>query len=159
GQTMSATYFGSFEIVPPLISGRVVDTNGAGVPFLTIQVSSNAFPILTDGGGYYSLEVFPNWAGTITPVRGGRIFIPASRSYTNVTRDQTNQNFVMATSSALALSSQRQGTNLNLSWYGLNGVSYQILWSSNFVTWLPYNGPVTGTNGPAGIAIPINVNG
>ncbi len=156
GQNMAAPYVGSFAIVPPLISGRVVDTNGAGVPFLTIQVSSNAFPILTDSNGYYSLEVYPNWSGTITPERGGRIFIPPSRTFANVSNDMTNQNFIMATSAALALNSQTQGGNINLSWYGLNGVSYQVLWSSNLVNWVPYNAPVVGTNGPAGVAIPID---
>jgi hypothetical protein len=157
GQNMSAAYIGSFAIVPPIISGRVVDTNGLGVPYLTVQVSGDPFPILTDGSGYYSLEVFPSWAGTITPERGGRIFIPPSHTYTNVSNDLTNQNFMMATSTALAFSSQRLGTNLRLNWYGINGVSYQVLYSSNLVNWVPYNLPVTGTNGPAGVAIPIDV--
>jgi hypothetical protein len=157
GQNMSAAYLGSFAIIPPLISGRVVDTNGLGVPYLTIQVTSDAFPILTDGNGDYSLEVYPSWAGTIMPERGGRIFIPASRTYTNVSNDLTNQDFVMATSATLALSSQRQGTNVNLNWYGINGVSYQVLYSSNLVNWVPYSLPVTGTNGPASVAIPIDV--
>ena len=151
-----SAYIGSFEIVPPVISGRVVDTNGVGVPFLTINVSSNAFPILTDSNGYYSLEVFPDWAGTITPERGGRIFIPPSRTFADITSNTTNQNFIMATTAALALTSQRQGGNLNLSWYGLNGVSYQMLSSSNLVDWVPYNPPLIGTNGPAGMIIPVN---
>jgi hypothetical protein len=157
GQSMAAPYLGTFAIVPPLISGRVVDTNGLGVPFLTIQVSGDAFPTLTDSNGFYSLEVFPNWAGTITPERGGRIFIPPSRNYTNVSNDLTNQNFVMATASTLALNTSQQGTNLNLSWYGINGVSYQILYSSNLVNWVPYGLPVKGTNGPAGVLIPIDL--
>ena len=157
GQTMSAAYLGGFAIIPPLISGQVLDTNGLGVPYLTIQVSGDAFPVLTDGSGFYSLEVFPSWVGSLTPERGGRVFIPPSRTYTNVSNDLTNQNFVMATSSALALSSQRQGTNLNLSWYGINGVSYQMLYSSNLVNWVPYSLPVMGTNGPANTAIPIDV--
>ncbi len=157
GQPMAAAYIGSFAIVPPVISGRVVDTNGLGVPFLTIQVSSNAFPILTDANGNYSLEVFPNWAGTITPEYSGRIFIPPSRTYANVSANLTNQNFVMATSAALELTSHAQNGNLNLSWYGLNGVSYQVLSSSNLVNWIPYSSPLIGTNGPASLAIPIDV--
>jgi len=63
----------------------------------------------------------------------------------------------MATSSTLALSSAQQGTNLNLNWYGISGVAYQVLYSSNLVDWVPYNLPVTGTNGPVGLAIPIDV--
>ena len=156
GQPMAVPYIGSFAIVPPLISGRVVDTNGVGVPFLAIQISGDAFPTLTDSNGFYSLEVFPNWAGTITPERGGRVFIPPSRTYTNVSSDLTNQSFVMATTSTLELSSSTQGTNLNLSWYGINGVSYQVFSSSDLVNWAPYSLPVIGTNGPAGLVIPID---
>jgi hypothetical protein len=158
GQNMAAAYLGIFAITPPTISGRVVDTNGLGVPYLTIQVSGDAFPVLTDANGDYSLEVFPSWAGTITPERGGRIFIPPSRTYTNVSNDLTNQNFVMATSAVLALTSQRQGTNLNLSWYGLNGVSYQVLCSTNMVNWVPYSLVITGANAPLSLAVPIDVN-
>jgi hypothetical protein len=157
GQNMATSYLGIFAIVPPLISGRVVDTNGLGVPYLTIQVTGNAFPVLTDANGNYSLEVFPDWAGTITPERGGRIFIPPSRTYTNVSNDLTNQNFVMAASEALALTSQQQGTNLNLSWYGLGGVSYQVLYSTNLVNWMPYGLPITGSNSPVILAMPIDV--
>jgi hypothetical protein len=157
GQNMAAAYLGSFAIIPPTLSGRVVDTNGVGVPYLTIQVSGDAFPVLTDANGDYSLEVFPSWAGTITPERGGRISIPSSRTYSNVSTDLTNQNFLMATTEALALSSQRQGTNLNLNWYGLNGVSYQVLYSTNLLNWAPYSLVITGANGPVSLAVPIDV--
>ena len=94
---------------------------------------------------------------TITPQRGGRIFIPPSRTYTNVSTDLPNQNFVMATSAALALTSQRQGTNMNLNWYGINGVSYQVLYSTNLVNWLPYSSPITGSNAAVSVLIPIDV--
>jgi hypothetical protein len=157
GQNMAAAYIGSFAIIPPTISGRVVDTNGLGVPYLTIQVSGDAFPVLTDANGDYSLEVFPSWVGTITPQRGGRIFIPPSRTYTNVSTDLTNQNFLMATTEALALSSQRQGTSVTLNWYGLNGVSYQVLYSTNLVNWSPYSQVVTGSNVPVSLVVPIDV--
>jgi hypothetical protein len=156
GQNMAATYFGSFAIVPPLISGRVVDTNGLGVPYLTIQVTGNLFPVLTDASGNYSLEVFPNWAGTLTPERGGRIFIPPARTYTNVSIDLINQSFVMASADVLTLTAQQQGTNLNLSWYGFNGVSYQVLHSPDLSNWLPYGSLIVGSNSSISLAVPID---
>ena len=157
GQSMAAAYAGSFAIVPPTISGRVADANGEGVPYLTILVSGDAFPVLTDANGDYALEVYPSWAGTLTPQRGGDIFIPSSHTYTNVSHDLTNQNFLMATSEMMMLTSQRQGTNFNLSWFGLNGVSYRVLYSWDLSHWMPYTSPTIGTNGPMTFTMPIDL--
>ncbi len=158
GQFMAAPYFGNFAIIPLVVAGRVVDANGLGVPFLTLQVSSNGFPILTDAQGYYSIDVYPGWSGTITPERGGRIFIPPSRTYVNVNGDLTNENFLMTVTSSLTLTSQQSGTNLNISWYGLKGATYQVLVSTNFVDWAPYGGVITGSNNAIICPIPVDPN-
>jgi len=47
------------------------------------------------------------------------------------------------------------GANLNFRWYGISGASYQPLYSSNLVNWLPYDGAIAGTNGPIIVTVPI----
>ena len=84
------------------------------------------------------------------------MFIPASRTYTNVATDLNNQNFLPINSSALTLSSQKQGPNLILGWHGINGVRYQLFYSTDLVNWLPFDsGPLLGTNGPMTLPLPI----
>jgi hypothetical protein len=47
----------------------------------------------TNTNGYYSAEVDDGWSGTVTPQKSGYTFDAANRIYTNVTSDQTNQNY------------------------------------------------------------------
>jgi hypothetical protein len=155
GLAMANTYVGSFVILPPIISGHVTDTNGAPVAYVTIRPDGGLLPALTDSTGAYSLEVPPSWVGTITPSRGTSMFIPASRSYHGVGTDLTNQDFILTPPSALMLTQQPQGTNMNLYWFGINGVTYQMLCSSNLVNWQPYGVALVGTNGPMSCTVPL----
>ncbi|MCX6926728.1 MAG: hypothetical protein NT154_26520 [Verrucomicrobia bacterium] len=54
------------------------------------------------------------------------------------------------------LTTRVQANNLSLSWYGLQGVTYQTLYSTNLVDWLPYEGALQGTNGPLEVLAPID---
>src|SRR5437899_10142264 len=101
GQPMSSAYDGSFVILPPVISGRVTDTNGLPVPYVTLHPTGGLLSDVTDNSGSYSLEVPPSWTGTITPSKGASFFIPASRTYTNVAMDLTNQNFIQVSAALL----------------------------------------------------------
>ncbi len=84
------------------ISGNV----GIAGAQLFAQVCSNGTCSLdayttADASGNYSVTVPYGWSGTVTPDLAGVTFAPASRSYTNVTADQTLQNYAAAfTSSA-----------------------------------------------------------
>jgi len=49
--------------------------------------------LVTDTRGYYSATVEYGWSGTITPTREGYSFEPASRVYTNLISNQTNNNY------------------------------------------------------------------
>jgi hypothetical protein len=155
GVAMADTYVGDFDITSPIISGYVTSTNGTPVSFVTLRAGSGLLPAVSDSNGQYSLEVPPGWSGTITPSKGSAVFIPASRIYANVSGDTTNQNFISTTSASLVMHSQKQGNNLNLSWFGINGVTYQTQVSTNLTDWLPYGAPFLGTNGPVILQIPI----
>lgn len=47
----------------------------------------------SNGSGYYIFTIQQGWSGTVTPYRSGVNFSPASYNYTNVTSNQTNQDF------------------------------------------------------------------
>ena len=69
------------------ISGSV----GAGGAGATIAYTGGS--ATADGSGNYSFSVSYDWSGTVTPSKSGYTFSPASRSYTNVTANQTAQDY------------------------------------------------------------------
>ena len=49
--------------------------------------------VITDQSGYYSVTVDYGWKGTVTPVLEGYEFTPASKIYSKVTGDMTNEGY------------------------------------------------------------------
>ncbi len=139
-----------------LLSGNVIDTNGAPVAGISLQPSGLGV-VLTDSNGFYSVPVPIFWSGTVTPT-GSALFVPSSRSYANTSMDTTNQNYLAATSAADFNFSggQFDGTNASFTWQGINGVIYQPYSSSNLMDWAPYGPPIIGTNGPAMFLVPVS---
>ena len=87
-------YPGSSTPPPPTtvtVSGRATigTTPLSGVAFSGSGATCGA----SDSQGNYSCSVSSGWSGTITPSRSGVTFSPASRSYSNVTANQTGQDF------------------------------------------------------------------
>lgn len=91
GVPIGAPYAGSFVVLPPSLSGQVTDTNGLPVPYVTLGAGGSLPPGITDSNGLYSLEVPPSWSGTVTPVKAQALFLPAARSYTNLTASPVHQ--------------------------------------------------------------------
>ena len=83
--------------VPPLgpstskISGKVQkDSSGlSGVTMTGLPGNPT-----TDSSGEYSMAVDHGWGGTVRPQKSGFSFSPLSISYSNVTSDQTGQDYV-----------------------------------------------------------------
>ncbi|HKY55094.1 MAG TPA: hypothetical protein VJM08_12345 [Anaerolineales bacterium] len=78
------------------ISGNV------GVPGLTLSyvVDSTTHTLTADGSGNYSFLVPSGWNGTITPSHTCFTFSPPNRVYSNVTANQTAQNYTATFNSA-----------------------------------------------------------
>jgi M6 family metalloprotease-like protein len=73
------------------ISGYVRTGTGAGVSGVAMNGLPNS-PV-TDASGFYNGIVQDGWSGTVTPVLSPITFDPASRTYSNITSDQTSQNY------------------------------------------------------------------
>jgi hypothetical protein len=70
------------------ISGNV------GVPGAFLRyIDGTAKTVLSGNNGSYSLPVSYNWSGTVTPSHPCYTFNPPSKSYSNVTANQTGQNY------------------------------------------------------------------
>ena len=117
--------------------------NGTGISGITLTTQRIQFR--ADGQQWLLLRpaVPTIWSGTITSHPGSSFFLPSVRSYSALNIDTPNQNF-MAASPATDFNftgSQFDGTNMNVNWYGINGVTYQMFSSSNLVNWVPYGSP------------------
>ena len=67
----------------------------AGVSGTTLSwVDGSSKTTTSDSSGNYTINVSYNWSGKVTPTRSSYTFIPASRTYTNVTTNLTGQNFI-----------------------------------------------------------------
>ncbi|MBU1545115.1 MAG: T9SS type A sorting domain-containing protein, partial [Proteobacteria bacterium] len=88
--TMTAVY-----VTPPSprISGYVRDGSSNPISDVTITFSNSGGATTTNSSGYYEKTVTSGWSGTATPSKTGWTFSPTNRPYTNVTTDQTNQNY------------------------------------------------------------------
>lgn len=76
------------------ISGQVRDSEGNGIA--NVRLNGLPLDLITDSGGYYSIEVLPGWGGTVTPEKAGYDFSdPAAqpKTYSNVSADQLNQDY------------------------------------------------------------------
>ena len=97
----------------------------------------------TGGSGGYLVYVPEGWSGTVTPEKAGYAFTPSSISYSNVTSDQTGQNYT-ATVSYHTISGQVK--------YNTTGISGAIM------SGLP-NTPTTDANGYYSDTVPNNWTG
>ncbi|UCC96731.1 MAG: hypothetical protein JSW66_12905 [Phycisphaerales bacterium] len=75
------------------LSGRITSGKGEPVADVYMLAEPDGAPVTTDTNGNYQVEVDYGWRGKITPTREGYTFSPASRMYSTITRDQTNQVF------------------------------------------------------------------
>ena len=81
------------------VSGHVRTAGGSGMS----GVSMDGLPATptTDGGGYYSAIVPFGWTRVVTPGKAGYTFDPPSRSYTDVSGQLPNQDYIGAPSEVL----------------------------------------------------------
>jgi hypothetical protein len=158
GQPMSQAYTGAFSIVWSVVQGVVTDTNGLPVPGVVLQPDSSIPSTTTDTDGLYRLSLPPAGTVHVMPSATNLMFVPGSRTYVNVTGTVSNENYLAVSTIAPALAMQVKTNSFILSWYGILGVTYQPLYSTNLVDWLPYNSALPGTNGTMLLLLPLDTD-
>ncbi|MBN2560139.1 MAG: right-handed parallel beta-helix repeat-containing protein [Phycisphaerae bacterium] len=83
----------------PTISGVVSDQSGIRIAGVTIVSTNNGPTAVTDGNGHYALTVPSGWSGTVRPEHVDYTFYPLSRSYTCLTANAENEDYVTPASS------------------------------------------------------------
>lgn len=74
------------------ISGYILDS--AEDPVVGVVMNGLPGNPVTNGDGFYTIEVADGWSGTITPTKTGVLISPNSRTYTNVTRHKIGHDYV-----------------------------------------------------------------
>lgn len=93
----NARYTGEPVVVAPAtftISGHVMASDGSGVSSAVVSAGNNGGSAVTDAAGYYSITVSEGWSGAVTVTKADYSIEPASNSYTNVTADFANENYL-----------------------------------------------------------------
>ncbi len=78
---------------PGTISGYVRDSSGSGISGITMNGWPGTDPV-TGSSGYYGGTISNGWSGSITPSKTGYTFSPPSKSYTNITSNKSNENYI-----------------------------------------------------------------
>jgi hypothetical protein len=97
GSTSRYAYIDNVQItgIRITISGYVLEADGnTPVEGVLISTNDNDIDSVTDANGHYELLVDYNWSGIVTPQKEGYVFEPNSNTYTNVTEDYSNQNYI-----------------------------------------------------------------
>lgn len=77
------------------ISGYVLELDGnTAVDGVLVRTDGNDVNTVTDANGSYELWVDYNWSGIVTPQKEGYVFKPDSNTYTNVTQDYGDENYM-----------------------------------------------------------------
>jgi hypothetical protein len=94
GNRWAVNFVGTQNSGVRIICGSVTNYAGIGVSGVTISFSNGGGNVNTDASGRFFNTVPAGWSGTVTPTKTQYAFIPASRSYANVTTNLGNQDFL-----------------------------------------------------------------
>jgi RHS repeat-associated protein len=76
------------------VSGTVT-RSGTGLAGVAFSASNGGSCTASNASGQYTCTVAHGWSGTVTPSLGTNAFSPASRSYSNVTANQSAQDYAL----------------------------------------------------------------
>jgi len=84
------------------VSGQLFDSSGKEISGITVMCSYNNLTYVTDASGYFSFRVPFKSSGTIIPQSTQYTFTPAKITFTKITSDLPEQNFIATQGTAPA---------------------------------------------------------
>jgi hypothetical protein len=121
GREGNGRVYGNFFdiLTTTTISGKV-SVGGDGLS----NVVMNGLPRnpTTNASGYYSAIMDEGWSGTVTPTKAGYTFSPSSQTYTDVSSDQTGEDYT-ATILTYAISGKVSTGDASIKMQAAGGVS------------------------------------
>ncbi|MGE5376034.1 MAG: fibronectin type III domain-containing protein, partial [Bacteroidota bacterium] len=123
--------------------------------------------VTSDANGNYAFAVPAGWSGTVVPTRNGFPFTPASRSYTNLSANQANQNYSDAWVGAITVTSDKNIVSVARPQIGAEIASYDGFASGSLTSYVPmlfknaygsYNSALYVQNVNSGSAATITIN-
>ncbi|MDD2323726.1 MAG: hypothetical protein PHQ69_08925, partial [Bacteroidales bacterium] len=75
------------------ISGMIT-LDGAGLENVAVNFSNGGGTVTTDATGFYTQQIDLGWSGVVTPVLEGYNFAPATRTYTDVAGNYSDQDYL-----------------------------------------------------------------
>jgi|GEM_PF-2043777 hypothetical protein len=102
-----------------IVSGYTRDGSGNGIEGVLISFSSNGGTTSTNQNGYYSITLPCSYSGIATPSKTCYSFTPPSRTYSNLSSDQANQDYVGSITTTYSVSGYTRDVNGN----GISGVT------------------------------------
>jgi len=91
--SVSVVYSTSMGFSVHITSGQNIFYISGNIGLAGEPVSYTGGSTVTDGNGYYSIIVPPNWNGTVTPSSSCYTFTPLNHNYTNISSDLIAQNY------------------------------------------------------------------
>ncbi|MHC4397372.1 MAG: right-handed parallel beta-helix repeat-containing protein, partial [Planctomycetota bacterium] len=76
------------------ISGYIKTFDNASFEGVAVSAGAGIESTTTDAGGYYELFIPPDWTGTLTATKDDIVFKPAQYTYTDLSEDLYEQNFI-----------------------------------------------------------------
>ncbi|MBK7106813.1 MAG: T9SS type A sorting domain-containing protein [Ignavibacteriae bacterium] len=132
-------------------------TGNTGVGEVTLSwfdVTSKTMTSNTDGS--YTITIPYNWSGTVTPSKAGYTFVPTNRTYSNVTANQVNQNYV-GTLNSYTITGNTGVGEVTLSWFDVTSKTMTSNTDGSYTITIPYNWSGTVTPSKAGYTfVPTN---
>jgi hypothetical protein len=127
-------------------AGLIISGN-TGVGGVTLSYNDGGpKTVVSNGSGSYSIMVPYGWSGAVTPSKANYTFSPTSRSYSNVTADQTAQNYTATPFYSISGNAGVAGVTLSYTTFGTpKSVLSQA--NGNYVLQVP--GGWTGTVTPS----------
>ena len=128
------------------VSGTIRLANGQAATGILLRTSDGQ-TVTTDARGVYALDLVQGWTGSITPMRLGCSFSPASLSYTNLAGSLAVQDYALSLAFLPSLHVSSLGSGFRVVWASLAGIQYQLQTSPDLRAWTDLGAPLAGTGG------------